>query len=83
MLRTVVLFRKPRKGETDLTPSGASCTLETVDVLRPSEAAKSRVAELVAREKREGLTPEETSELERYLQTEHLMRLVKARAAAP
>jgi hypothetical protein len=46
----------------------------------PSEAAKARVAELVVREKREGLSAEETSELEHYLQLEHVMRLAKARA---
>ncbi len=47
---------------------------------RPSAAAKARVAELVAREKTEGLTAEETSELEHCLQLEHIMRLAKARA---
>lgn len=47
---------------------------------RPSEAAKARVAELIAREKEGALTREETSELEHYLQLEHIMRLAKARA---
>ncbi len=47
---------------------------------RPSEAARQRVAELVAREKTGGLTPEEASELEHSLQLEHIMRLAKARA---
>jgi hypothetical protein len=47
---------------------------------RPSEAAKARVADLVAREKTGSLTPEETSELEHYLHLEHIMRLAKARA---
>jgi len=47
---------------------------------RPSEAARARVAELVAREKTDGLTAEETSELESYLRLEHIMRLAKARA---
>jgi hypothetical protein len=51
-----------------------------VVAFRPSEAAKRRAAELVSREKNGALTPEETSELEHYLQLEHIMRLAKARA---
>ncbi len=51
-----------------------------VVAFRPSEATRQRVAELVRREKIEDLSPEETSELEHYLQLEHLMRLAKARA---
>ena len=47
---------------------------------RPSEEAQSRVYDLMAREKSDGLTADETAELDRYMQLEHLMRLVKARA---
>jgi hypothetical protein len=47
---------------------------------RPSAAAKERVALLIQREKSIGLSPEETSELNHYMQLEHLMRLAKARA---
>ena len=47
---------------------------------RPSEEAKARVRELLLREKGAGLPPEEVEELNHYLQLEHLMRLVKARA---
>jgi hypothetical protein len=46
----------------------------------PSDAAKQRVADLLSREKEDGLTPDERSELDHYLQLEHLMRLAKARA---
>lgn len=46
----------------------------------PSEDTKERIAELIHREKTTGLSPEETSELEHYLQLEHLMRLAKSRA---
>ncbi len=46
----------------------------------PSQASKVRVAYLITQEKNGGLTPEETSELEHYLQLEHLMRLAKAKA---
>lgn len=52
----------------------------TVADFCPSEAAKRRVAELIAREKNSALTPDEASELGHYLQLEHLMRLAKARA---
>lgn len=52
------------------------------DILKfkPSEEAKARVWELVAREKEGALTAEEKNELEHYAQIEHLMRLVKAQA---
>ncbi len=51
-----------------------------VIAFRPSAAAKARVADLIAREKESRLTPAETSELEHYMQLEHIMRLAKARA---
>ena len=51
-----------------------------VVAFRPSAAAKARVADLIHREKTSGLSPEETAELQHYLQLEHLMRLAKARA---
>ena len=51
-----------------------------VSEYRPSEESRSRVADLISLEKTRGLTPEETSELNTYLQLEHLMRLAKARA---
>lgn len=47
---------------------------------RPSEQAKARVADLVGREKTQGLTADEKAELEDYLRLEHIMRLAKARA---
>jgi hypothetical protein len=53
---------------------------ELVATFRPSEITRQRVADLVAREKTTGLTAEETSELDHYVQLEHIMRLAKARA---
>jgi hypothetical protein len=47
---------------------------------QPSEAVKERMADLIHQEKSLGLSPEEQSELDHYLQLEHLMRLAKARA---
>ena len=47
---------------------------------KPSDRARARVWELVARDKQGVLTEEERSELDHYAQVEHIMRLVKARA---
>lgn len=55
-------------------------TPEAVARFEPSVATKSRVAELVEREKEIGLTPEEARELDHFLTLEHLMRLAKAKA---
>ncbi len=55
-------------------------TPEAVAAFKPSEAARARVSELLAREKAEGLNAEDKSELDHYAQLEHLMRLAKARA---
>ena len=53
---------------------------ETVVEFRPSEATKARVLELIEKEKEGQISTEEHSELEHYLQLEHLMRLAKAKA---
>ena len=45
-----------------------------------SEACKERVWDLLHREKEAALSADETSELEHFLQLEHIMRLAKARA---
>jgi hypothetical protein len=58
----------------------AGTSPQNVIAFRPSEEAKARVADLIFREKTEGLSAEEKSELDHYLQIEHLMRLAKARA---
>jgi hypothetical protein len=52
----------------------------SVVAFRPSGATRGRVAELVAKERAGALNTEESSELEHYLQLEHIMRLAKARA---
>jgi hypothetical protein len=58
----------------------AGTTPQNVIAFRPSEAAQERIADLLSRAKEGGLSREEKSELDRYLQLEHLMRLAKARA---
>lgn len=45
-----------------------------------STAARERVGFLIHKEKTDGLTPEEKHELDDFLQLEHLMVLIKARA---
>lgn len=55
-------------------------TPSSVAAFRPSSETRERVADLIYREKTHGLSPEETSELDHYMQIEHLMRLAKARA---
>ena len=55
-------------------------TPEAVVAFRPSDAAKTRVADLIEREKTDALSPDETAELQHYLHIEHVMRLAKARA---
>lgn len=52
----------------------------SVIAFRPSETAKKRVLDLINKEKTLGLAPDEKSELDHYMQLEHLMRLAKARA---
>jgi hypothetical protein len=47
---------------------------------QPSEEVKNRVGELIAREKESELSAEEVTELNLYIQLEHIMRLAKARA---
>lgn len=60
----------------------AGTTPSRVVAFQPSEEVKARVADLIHREKTVGLSSEESSELNQYLQLEHLMRLAKARARA-
>ena len=60
----------------------AGTTPSRVIAFQPSEEVKTRVADLLSREKTTGLSSDESSELNQYLQLEHLMRLAKARARA-
>jgi len=53
---------------------------ERIIGFRASTDNQTRVAELLDREKNGSLSPQETAELDRYLQLEHLIRLAKARA---
>jgi hypothetical protein len=58
----------------------ARTTPELVLAFRPSIEAQQRVQDLIRRRQEEDLTPDEQSELDDYLQLEHLMIMAKARA---
>lgn len=58
----------------------AGTTPQNVIAFRPSEESQKRVSDLLERSKSDDLSSAEKSELEHYLQIEHLMRLAKARA---
>lgn len=55
-------------------------TPEALIAYHPSDTVRERVAELISRNKNEGLPATEQAELAHYLQIEHLLRLAKARA---
>jgi hypothetical protein len=55
-------------------------TPDSVIDFQPSPQAKERLAWLIRAHKNAGLSEEEATELEHFLQLEHLMRLAKARA---
>ena len=58
----------------------AGTTPEAVVAFRPSDRVQQRVAELVERTKDGSISAEEQSELDDYLQLEHIMIMAKARA---
>lgn len=71
---------QPNKAYDEVIEFIATSSPENVIAFRPSEEARARVADLIFREKTEGLPDDEKSELDHYLQIEHLMRLARARA---
>ena len=71
---------QPNKAYDEVIEFIASSSPQNVIAFRPSEEAKARVADLIFREKTEGLSEDEKSELDHYLQIEHLMRLARVRA---
>lgn len=58
----------------------AGTTPQAVAEYHPSPEAQQRVAELMAREKEGGLSSEEKSELDHFMDLEHILRMAKARA---
>lgn len=58
----------------------AGTTPRNVVDFRPSDESQERVSDLLFREKNGEITPDERSELDHYMQIEHLIRLAKAKA---
>lgn len=58
----------------------AGITSQSLVDFQVSDTIKERVSDLISREKNEGISLEEKSELDNYLILEHLLRLAKARA---
>ena len=54
---------------------------QEVMALRPSAQLSARVAELLEKNRDEGLSPSEQREWERYEYLEHLVRMAKAKAS--
>jgi len=71
---------QPNKAYDEVVEFIAVSSPQNVIAFRPSDESKDRVADLILREKTEGLPDDDKSELDHYLQIEHLMRLAKARA---
>jgi hypothetical protein len=63
-----------------LTFIASGHTTEEVAQYEATPEAKAIVADLIHKEKTIGLTTAETSQLNSYMQLEHIMRLAKARA---
>jgi len=62
----------------DFIASGT--TPEAVAQFHPSPAAQMRVAQLIEREKDQGLSAEERAELDHFVELEHILRMAKAKA---
>jgi hypothetical protein len=58
----------------------AGTTPQEVANYRPSPAAQQRVVDLIEREQNQHLSPDEKSELEHFMELEHILRLAKAKA---
>jgi len=58
----------------------AGTTPEALIAFRPSEPVQRRVQDLVVRNEDGSLTPEEKTELEEFLQLQHILILAKAQA---
>lgn len=62
----------------DFIASGT--TPETLIAWKPSAESDDRLAKLIQCEREGSLSPDEQSELDHYLELEHILRMAKARA---
>ncbi len=58
----------------------STLTPEQVLAYKPSEEAEVRLEELIARDKRDGLLPDERNELDRMVESTRLLMMAKADA---
>jgi len=72
----------PQKSYDEIVDLFARTSSAEVLAFRPSIESQERVRYLLERNSDGALTPDETAELERFGELEHLMQLVKARAQA-
>lgn len=68
---------KALKAYEEIAEFIASANPAKVLAFRPSDESKQRVSELIRREKNDAISAEEKSELDYYMQLEHLMRMAK------
>ena len=79
-LQVVYLLVMTRAYEEIVDFIAAGTTPDAVVSFRPSDEARERVEELLTRQRKGTLTPDEAADLSHYLELEHIMRLAKARA---
>jgi hypothetical protein len=75
-----ILFIMTRAQNEIIDFLAAGVTSAEIVAFKASTKTKRRVARLIAKEKTDGLLPEEQRELDEYSQLEHLLRLAKAKA---
>lgn len=69
-----------RPAYTEIIDFIAASNPRAVLAFRPSEEAQRRLASLIEREKTQSLLAEEKSELDHFMELEHILRMAKAKA---
>lgn len=73
-------MKRTRAYEEVIDFIAAGMNPQTLIDFEPSQEVRTYVSDLVVKEKTVGLSSEEKSELDHYMELEHFMRLAKARA---
>ena len=72
-----MIAQKAYKASEEVASFIAAADPVKVLAFKPSNEAKARVSELIEREKTSGISEDERTELDHYMQLEHLMRMAK------
>jgi len=72
-----MIAQKAYKASEEVASFIAAADPAKVLAFKPSNEAKARVSELIEREKTSGISEDERTELDHYMQLEHLMRMAK------